>query len=61
MAQKKEGTEKKPGVKIQDLSPKKDAKGGARNQNATSPDATAQNKVSADARFADGGFKTRES
>lgn len=23
-----EGTEKKPGVKIQDLSPKKDAKGG---------------------------------
>ncbi|HEV3410523.1 MAG TPA: hypothetical protein VG095_09515 [Chthoniobacterales bacterium] len=28
MAQKKEGTEKKPGVKIQDLSPKKDAKGG---------------------------------
>jgi hypothetical protein len=26
---KKEGSEKKPGVKIQDLSPKKDAKGGA--------------------------------
>jgi hypothetical protein len=35
MAQKKEGTEsteKKPGVKIQDLTPSKDAKGGvARN------------------------------
>lgn len=28
MAQKKQGTEKKRGVKIQDLSPKKDAKGG---------------------------------
>lgn len=28
MAQKKEGNEKKTGVKIQDLSPKKDAKGG---------------------------------
>jgi hypothetical protein len=36
MSQNKEGTEKKPGVKIQDLSPKKDAKGGvARNQNST--------------------------
>jgi hypothetical protein len=32
MAQKKEGTEStnKPGVKIQDLSPKKDAKGGGK-------------------------------
>lgn len=29
MAQKKESTENKPGVKVQDLSPKKDAKGGA--------------------------------
>ena len=28
MAQKKQGNEKKSGVKIQDLSPKKDAKGG---------------------------------
>ena len=28
MAQETEGSEKKPGVKIQDLSPKKDAKGG---------------------------------
>ena len=28
MSQNKEGSEKKPGVKIQDLSPKKDAKGG---------------------------------
>ncbi len=33
MSQKKEGTEsseKKPGVKIQDLTPSKDAKGGGR-------------------------------
>ncbi len=38
MSQNKEGTEKKPGVKIQDLSPKKDAKGGAtRNPNAVDP------------------------
>jgi hypothetical protein len=28
-----EGTEKKPGVKIQDLSPKKDAKGGVGGSN----------------------------
>lgn len=35
MAQQNEGSEKKPGVKIQDLSPKKDAKGGAaRNQDS---------------------------
>jgi len=34
MSQNKEGSDKKPGVKIQDLSPKKDAKGGfARNPN----------------------------
>lgn len=36
MAQKKEGSEKKAGVKIQDLSPRKDAKGGAGIKNSDS-------------------------
>ena len=38
MSQKKEGQdEKKPGVKIQDLAPSKDAKGGAARPNAMGP------------------------
>ena len=45
MAQNKEGTDKKPGVKIQDLSPKKDAKGGARNENSMGANSVGANSV----------------
>jgi hypothetical protein len=49
MAQNKEGTEKKPGVKIQDLSPKKDAKGGvARQPNSVGANSVGANSVGAD-------------
>lgn len=47
MAQNKEGTEKKPGVKIQDLSPTKDAKGGAARPNAANPNAVNADGVGA--------------
>ncbi|MDQ6913050.1 MAG: hypothetical protein M3128_09285 [Verrucomicrobiota bacterium] len=50
-----EGNEKKPGVKIQDLSPKKDAKGGARvSADSASADSRMADLKSQDVRAADG-------
>jgi hypothetical protein len=49
MSQKKEDSDKKPAVKVQDLAPKKDAKGGrAVSQNSASPNASANAGISQD-------------
>ena len=61
MAQKKEtpeSTEKKRDVKVQDLAPKKDAKGGAKfNPNAMNQDAMNQNASNQNAMNQNAGIK----
>ncbi len=54
MSQKKEESDKKPEVKVQDLAPKKDAKGGR----AVEANAPSINSVSADSSVGQDRFST---
>jgi len=63
MSQKKEGTEsteKKPGVKIQDLTPSKDAKGGGARGLDSARSADGSGRSAQGGRSADGGGRSAD-